>query len=73
MSFGAVCGTESPSVNMNMLHLPCRWVAVNEIRLMASLDPHPNVVNCFEGFLDGDHLCIVMELVPGGELADIIQ
>ncbi len=51
----------------------CRWVAVNEIRILASLDPHPHVVNCMEGFLDGDHLCIVMEYMPGGELADIIQ
>ena len=46
---------------------------MNEIRILASLDPHPHVVNCMEGFLDGDYLCIVMEYMPGGELADIIQ
>ncbi|GAB4813400.1 hypothetical protein N2152v2_000446 [Parachlorella kessleri] len=52
---------------------PLRWVAVNEVRILASLDPHPHVVSCMEGFLDGDYLCIVMEYMPGGELADIIQ
>lgn len=50
-----------------------RWIAVNEIRVMASLEPHPHLVNCNEGFLDGEHLCIVMELMPRGELAHIIE
>ena len=59
--------------DMAQLEEALRWSAVNEIRILASLDPHPHVVNCYEGFLDGDHLCIVMELMGGGELADIIQ
>lgn len=46
---------------------------MNEVRLLASLEPHAHVVHCLEGFMDGQHLCIVMELLPGGELFDVIQ
>jgi serine/threonine protein kinase len=48
-------------------------VAVNEIRILASLDTHPHVLTCKEGFLDGQQLYIVMDLMPNGELAQIIQ
>lgn len=46
---------------------------MNEVRVMASLDPHPHVVDCKEGFVDGNYLCIILELMPNGELASIIQ
>ena len=51
-----------------------RALAVGEVRLLASLAPHPHVVHCLEGFLDsGSRLCAVMELASGGELAGIIR
>lgn len=49
-----------------------RWICVNEIRLMASLD-HPNVVAWHEGFLDGPWLCIVAEYVSGGDLSELVK
>ncbi|MEH2354959.1 serine/threonine protein kinase [Nostoc sp.] len=34
---------------------------------------HPNIVNVFETFNEGDLLCMVMEHIPGDNLAKIIQ
>lgn len=49
-----------------------RQEAVNEIRLMASIQ-HPNVVAYHEAFIDGNKLCIVMEFAPYGDLARAIR
>ncbi|KAK2076954.1 hypothetical protein QBZ16_005182 [Prototheca wickerhamii] len=44
---------------------------VQEIRLLASLY-HPNLVQYHEAFVDHGKLCIVTELMPGGDLATSI-
>ena len=46
---------------------------MNEVRVMATLDPHPHVLSLLEGFLDGPHLCIVMQLAPNGDLGAMIR
>lgn len=51
---------------------PRRWVAVNEVRLLASLH-HPNVVQYKQCFVQGPCLYVVMEVVPNGELSAVIQ
>lgn len=50
----------------------CRWVAVNEVRLLASLH-HPNVVQYKQCFVEDSCLHVVMEVVPNGELAAVIE
>lgn len=48
--------------------------ALNEVRMLASIE-HPNVVQYREAFFDSasSHLCVVMELARGGDLAAMIQ
>jgi serine/threonine protein kinase len=41
-------------------------------RLLASLS-HPNLVSFYEAFCDGGKLCIVTELVRGGDLSTLIK
>lgn len=45
---------------------------LNEIRILCSID-HPNIVGYIEAFLEDDKLCVVMEYVGGGDLANRIQ
>lgn len=45
---------------------------VEEIRLLASLQ-HPNIISYFEAFCDHDRLCVVTELVMGGDLGSYIR
>lgn len=52
--------------------LACRWIAVNEVRLLASLE-HPNVVSYKEGFVEGGCLYVIMEVVPAGDLSTVIE
>lgn len=46
--------------------------AVNEIRLLASIR-HENICRYHEAFVDGNHLCIVMEFAPNGDLGRFIR
>ncbi|KAL4419420.1 hypothetical protein ABPG77_006347 [Micractinium sp. CCAP 211/92] len=46
--------------------------AVNEIRLLASLS-HPNLTTFFEAFCDHGKLCVVQELVNGGDLSTLLK
>jgi NIMA (never in mitosis gene a)-related kinase len=48
--------------------------ALNEIRILASIE-HPNIIQYREAFFDNhsEHLCIVMELAPFGDLSKLIQ
>lgn len=41
-------------------------------RLLASLD-HPNIISYYEAFCDHDQLCVVTELVMGGDLGSFIR
>lgn len=52
------------------LHLPPQ--VVEEIRLLASLQ-HPNIITYYEAFADHDKLCVVTELVMGGDLGSFIR
>lgn len=45
---------------------------VEEIRLLASL-AHPNIIGYYEAFCDHDKLCVVTELVQGGDLGSFIR
>ncbi|KAL4444132.1 hypothetical protein ABPG75_011869, partial [Micractinium tetrahymenae] len=45
---------------------------VEEIRLLASLD-HPNIISYYEAFCDHDQLCVVTELVTGGDLGSFLS
>ncbi len=58
--------------NRAALLLPCRWVAVNEVRLLASLH-HPNVVQYKQCFVEDNCLYVIMEVVPNGELAAAVE
>lgn len=49
-----------------------RWIAVNEVRLLASLE-HPNVVSYKQGFVEGGCLYVIMEVVPNGDLSKVIE
>lgn len=51
---------------------PRRWVAVNEVRLLASLH-HPNVVQYKQCFVEDSCLHVIMEVVPNGELAAAVE
>lgn len=45
---------------------------MNEVRLLASLH-HPNVVQYRHCFVEGGHLHVIMEVVPHGELAAVVE
>jgi p21-activated kinase 1 len=45
---------------------------LNELEVQ-SLMKHPNIVECIEAYLDGDDICIAMELVDGGCLTDALN
>ena len=45
---------------------------VEEIRLLASLN-HPNIIAYYEAFCDHDKLCVVTEIVQGGDLGTFIR
>lgn len=45
---------------------------VEEIRLLASLS-HPTIISYFEAFCDRDKLCVVTEIVQGGDLGTFIR
>jgi NIMA (never in mitosis gene a)-related kinase len=49
-----------------------KWVAVNEVRLLASLH-HPNVVQYKQCFVEDSCLYVIMEVVPNGELAAVVE
>ncbi|KAM3133112.1 G2-specific serine/threonine protein kinase [Paramecium bursaria] len=54
-------------VKMNSLKQRERENALNEIRLLASINDK-YIVAYKDSFLDEDNLCIVMELLPGGDV-----
>jgi serine/threonine protein kinase len=39
--------------------------AQNEAKLLEKLD-HPNIVKCYDTFLDDDHLCLILEYCEKG-------
>eukprot|EP00887_Chlorella_sp_A99_P001291 scaffold14.g1291.t1 len=45
---------------------------LEEIRLLSALK-HPNIVRYHEAFVDHRRLCVVMQLVKGGDLTSILQ
>ena len=45
---------------------------LEEVRLLASLR-HPNLVCYYEAFVDHCRLCVVMQLVSGGDLSTVLQ
>ena len=45
---------------------------MNEIRILASFR-HPNITKYKEAFIENDKLCIVTELVDGGDLLQLIK
>ncbi|KAL4855335.1 Serine/threonine-protein kinase Nek7 [Chlorella vulgaris] len=49
-----------------------RVAVVGEIRLLASLR-HPNIISFYEAFCDHDKLCVVTELVGGGDLSAFLR
>ena len=42
------------------------------VQLLLSLK-HPNIVACYESFIEGTTLCIVMALCSGGDLGVVLQ
>ena len=49
-----------------------REAVVEEVRLLASLH-HPSLLHYYEAFYDHDCLCVVTELVMGGDLAALLR
>lgn len=45
---------------------------IEEIRYLASLD-HPNIVRYYEAFIEKQWLCIITELVLGGDVSRLIR
>lgn len=45
---------------------------VEEVRYLASLN-HPNIVRYYEAFVEAEWLCIITELVLGGDLGTLIR
>jgi serine/threonine protein kinase len=43
----------------------------NEVEILGKMD-HPNIVKLYEFYDCDDHLCLVQEIVAGGELYDAI-
>lgn len=66
----ALAPAHSPAQGSLPPPLP-RWQVVEEIRLLASLR-HPALVTYYEAFCDHDKLCVVTELVQGGDLGSFL-
>lgn len=45
---------------------------VEEVRYLASMD-HPNIVRYYEAFIEEQWLCLITELVLGGDVSRLIQ
>ncbi len=61
-----------PAARAHDLLAARRWIAVNEVRLLASLE-HPNVVSYKQGFVECGGLYVIMEVVPNGDLSKVIE
>lgn len=59
---------------MKGLSSKAREAAVNEVRILASLE-HPNIVQYKEAFIEKStkNLCIVMEFADGGDLGGVVS
>ncbi|KAI7836760.1 hypothetical protein COHA_009398 [Chlorella ohadii] len=57
---------------LNALSQLDKVAVVEEIRLLASLS-HPTIISYFEAFCDRDKLCVVTEIVQGGDLGTFIR
>ena len=55
--------------NVRNLSQQERQEAVNEIRLLASVQQNAAISGFHEAFIDGNRLCIVMEYAPFGDLS----
>lgn len=44
-----------------------------EVRIMAGLPPHPNVVSYYDSRESGHHVSIVMEYISGGSVAQLLE
>lgn len=55
------------SINLGNISVYERQKALNEVRLLASIE-HPNIVQYKECFLEGDMLGIIMEKAESGDL-----
>ncbi|KAL4431438.1 hypothetical protein ABPG75_006694 [Micractinium tetrahymenae] len=45
---------------------------MDELRLLASLS-HPNLIQFHGGFVEGESLCVVVDLLPSGDLGGVIR
>lgn len=72
LSDGAIYALKK--VKMGKLSEKEKQNAVNEIRILASID-HPNVIGYKEAFFENAEscLCIIMELADGGDLLQSIE
>lgn len=59
------------ATDMSKLSRVERISLVEEIRYLASLS-HPNIVRYYEAFVEEQWLCIITELVMGGDVATLI-
>ncbi|KNC49897.1 NEK protein kinase [Thecamonas trahens ATCC 50062] len=59
-------------VNIKFMSHREREDAVNEIRLLASVNHH-NIIAYFESFLENDKLCIVTEYCGNGDLFELLR
>jgi NIMA (never in mitosis gene a)-related kinase len=57
---------------LNALSQLDKVAVVEEIRLLASLN-HPNIIAYYEAFCDHDKLCVVTEIVQGGDLGSFVR
>ncbi|KAL6771134.1 CNK1B [Auxenochlorella protothecoides x Auxenochlorella symbiontica] len=60
------------ATDMSKLSSVERISLVEEIRYLASLS-HPNIVRYYEAFVEEQWLCIITELVLGGDVATLIE
>ena len=59
--------------NVRNLSQQERQDAVNEIRLLASVQQNTAISGFHEAFIDGNRLCIVMEYAPFGDLSRALR
>ena len=59
-------------INIEYLPTKSQKEVVNEAQILKKLD-HPHIVKYFCSFLEGKHLCIVMEYINGGDLHRLIK